>query len=218
MNELNNLRKRAGLSMDQLAKAMGLSGSSSIQRYLSDDYDDGFKPKMAARIRAALIAKGSPPIADGDLSILFAIPLTLADRITTVRERAGWSQTQLAAEVGVSRGAVAQWEVGKTEPSASNLREIAVKAAVGFDWLAIGRGNPPENIISGALSGAENVPARATLPLPEGTVTIEMPARLSDRSLERLSEWFELLTHLAEAPSPDGTTVYTGPDAEKSVR
>jgi transcriptional regulator with XRE-family HTH domain len=42
----------------------------------------------------------------------------------------------------VSRGAVSQWESGTTEPSAANLRSVAVETGVNYEWLATGRGEP----------------------------------------------------------------------------
>lgn len=60
----NALRERAGLSMEKLARAMGLAGRSGIQRYLEPHYDpEGGLPtdKLESAI-AALVGKGSPPI------------------------------------------------------------------------------------------------------------------------------------------------------------
>lgn len=43
--------------------------------------------------------------------------------------------------MGVSRGAVAQWEMEKgTAPSVVNLSQLAVRTGVAFEWLATGRG------------------------------------------------------------------------------
>jgi transcriptional regulator with XRE-family HTH domain len=50
------------------------------------------------------------------------------------------SLTRFAQMLSVTRGAVSQWELGIVEPSAENLRNIALKANVNFDWLATGRG------------------------------------------------------------------------------
>ena len=74
----------------------------------------------------------------------------LGDRIALVRKLAGWGQTKLAKEVGVTRGAVGQWEMGKTQPTSSNLGEIAVKAGVDYDWLATGRGYAPTSVLAGS--------------------------------------------------------------------
>lgn len=56
--------------MDELAKLMGFKGQSSIQRYLSPDYDKEYRPEIARRFRSALIDRGDPPITDDDLKIL----------------------------------------------------------------------------------------------------------------------------------------------------
>lgn len=61
---LRELRERAGLSMDDLAKGMGYSRASSIQRYVNpDEYrKQYFAPDLAAKLAKALVGKGSPPI------------------------------------------------------------------------------------------------------------------------------------------------------------
>jgi transcriptional regulator with XRE-family HTH domain len=65
---------------------------------------------------------------------------TLAERITEARAAAGLSQGGLAKRVGVTRGAVGQWETGTTEPNDSNLRRIAIETGSSYEWLATGRG------------------------------------------------------------------------------
>ena len=47
------------------------------------------------------------------------------DRLKELREGAGISQMQLAKELGVSQSAVAKWELGKTEPTASAIISVA---------------------------------------------------------------------------------------------
>ena len=54
------LRKRAGLSMAELAHAMGYAGSSSIQRYESQE--DWLPVPIVEKLCRALVGKGSPPI------------------------------------------------------------------------------------------------------------------------------------------------------------
>lgn len=62
--KFRQLRDRAGLSMDDLAKAMGYSRASSIQRYESaDEYRKQFiGPDLAAKLAKAVVGKGEPPI------------------------------------------------------------------------------------------------------------------------------------------------------------
>ncbi|TPG51433.1 XRE family transcriptional regulator [Rhodanobacter glycinis] len=62
-------------------------------------------------------------------------------RIREARSRVGVSQEEFAARLGVSRGAVAQWEMEKgTSPSVKNLEQVAIHSGFAFEWLATGRG------------------------------------------------------------------------------
>lgn len=58
------LRERAGLSMDDLAKGMGFARASSIQRYENkDEYRKEFiSPDLAARMSKVIVGRGTPPI------------------------------------------------------------------------------------------------------------------------------------------------------------
>lgn len=68
--------------------------------------------------------------------------MDLETRVRVARQRAGMTQSQLAERIGVTRGAVANWEISKRpKPSVSNLIEIAVATRVSFEWLATGRGD-----------------------------------------------------------------------------
>ena len=51
--------------------------------------------------------------------------MILADKITEERKKNGWSQEELANQLGVSRQAVSKWENGTSDPSTSNLIAIA---------------------------------------------------------------------------------------------
>lgn len=67
---------------------------------------------------------------------------SLANRIRRARTSAKLTQDQLAGSLGVHRSAVAQWEQPRgTRPTTGNLMEVAKATGVGFDWLALGRGN-----------------------------------------------------------------------------
>ena len=48
-----------------------------------------------------------------------------SEELKRARKRAGKTQVQLAAELGVSNGTVAMWETGKREPDYEMLRRIA---------------------------------------------------------------------------------------------
>ena len=47
------------------------------------------------------------------------------DRLKELRAEKGLSQMQLAKELNLSQSAVAKWELGKTEPTASAIIAIA---------------------------------------------------------------------------------------------
>ncbi|WP_374013710.1 helix-turn-helix transcriptional regulator [Pseudoxanthomonas koreensis] len=78
--------------------------------------------------------------------------IKLSTRIRIARQRAQLSQKALASRIGVSRGAVANWECPQgASPATSRLEVIAHAAGVCFEWLATGRGpvayrNDPDDI------------------------------------------------------------------------
>lgn len=67
--------------------------------------------------------------------------MKLSMRIRIARQRARLSQEGLAAQLGVTRGAVANWEcsVG-AQPASARLERLAQVTGVCFEWLATGRG------------------------------------------------------------------------------
>ena len=65
----------------------------------------------------------------------------LAGRIRKSRMSKGMSQRQLAIYLGVTRGAVANWECANAAlPATERLQRIAQATGVAFEWLATGRG------------------------------------------------------------------------------
>lgn len=67
--------------------------------------------------------------------------MTLPIRIRIARRHAGYSQSKLAAAVGVQRSAVSHWEPSQGKnPRMAHLREIATVTGTQFEWLATGRG------------------------------------------------------------------------------
>ena len=49
--------------------------------------------------------------------------MILGDKITNLRKKAGWSQEELAHQLGVSRQAVSKWESGQSLP---DLEKVAL--------------------------------------------------------------------------------------------
>jgi transcriptional regulator with XRE-family HTH domain len=46
-------------------------------------------------------------------------------KLKQLRKQSGLSQAELAAAIGVTQGAVSQWEMGSSKPSLGNLVSIA---------------------------------------------------------------------------------------------
>lgn len=63
----------------------------------------------------------------------------LAGKLRAARQSAHLTQAQIAQALGVTRGAVTQWEAKgaqtRTTPSLETLREFAIRTCVPLDWL-----------------------------------------------------------------------------------
>jgi len=75
-----------------------------------------------------------------DAQTVFASPGS-GDRIRTARVRRGLTQAALAAAVGVSRSAVAQWETGRAGQVHANLVAVATALGVSVGYLFVGSAN-----------------------------------------------------------------------------
>ncbi len=62
----------------------------------------------------------------------------IGSRIRSARERLGLTQAGLAAQVGVTRSAVAQWETGRAGQVGGHLTQIASVLGVGIEHLLLG--------------------------------------------------------------------------------
>ena len=60
---------------------------------------------------------------------------TLADRLKTLREKAGYTQSEIARSFGISRSSVNAWEMGLSVPSTQYIVELAKKFEVSTDYL-----------------------------------------------------------------------------------
>ena len=66
-------------------------------------------------------------------------PQEIGTRIRAARQELGWTQDQLAAAVGVSRSAVAQWETGRAGQITGNLTRVSSALGIGVEHLMHGR-------------------------------------------------------------------------------
>jgi putative transcriptional regulator len=58
--------------------------------------------------------------------------------IRELREARGWTQLELATRLGVTPSTVYNWERGRHEPRAGQLRELARLFGVAMDEVALG--------------------------------------------------------------------------------
>lgn len=148
---------------------------------------------------------GDPPIQEDDLDQAAENALTIeAPRdlspagikawISKVSDEVGTTPTQLARAAQLAASTVNKFL--RDEDPVRSLTAGTVEKLL----IAARKMSPAREQVS---VPAMLTTAPATLTLPEGTVTMEVPAKLSDRSRELLSSWVALLI---------------GPGAEKSAR
>lgn len=61
--------------------------------------------------------------------------MKLSDRIREARKSQGLSQEDLAIRMGLTQGAVSQWERGETYPALDLLTQLAIVLCASTDWL-----------------------------------------------------------------------------------
>jgi DNA-binding XRE family transcriptional regulator len=66
------------------------------------------------------------------------IPIELRHRLRIAREEAGFSQDDLAAEIGVARNTIVNAELAKVSPRRIVLRAWALACGVRLSWLLTG--------------------------------------------------------------------------------
>lgn len=68
----------------------------------------------------------------------------LSKRLLDMRKAKGYSQAQVAMKLGISQGAVSQWEHGVTVPAAEQLLSLADIYGITVDEI-LGRSAPEQN-------------------------------------------------------------------------
>lgn len=70
--------------------------------------------------------------------------MILADKITELRKKNGWSQEDLASQLGVSRQSVSKWESGQSIPDLERILRMSEIFGVTTDHLLKDEAAPPE--------------------------------------------------------------------------
>ena len=55
--------------------------------------------------------------------------MILADKIITLRKKAGWSQEELASQLGVTRQSVSKWEGAQSVPDLDKVVQMTLRCA-----------------------------------------------------------------------------------------
>ena len=111
--------------------------------------------------------------------------MLLADKIVTLRKRAGWSQEELAAQLGVSRQSVSKWEGAQSVPDMQKVVQMSRLFGVTTDYLLKEELGEPE--LAPAESAAPKL-ALATLLCVLSPAALLLLAALSDRPGAAISE------------------------------
>ncbi|MBO7176014.1 MAG: helix-turn-helix transcriptional regulator, partial [Clostridia bacterium] len=61
--------------------------------------------------------------------------MILADKIIDLRKKQGWSQEELAEQLGVSRQSVSKWESGMSVPDLNKIIAMSELFGVSTDYL-----------------------------------------------------------------------------------
>jgi HTH-type transcriptional regulator/antitoxin HipB len=97
-----------------------------------------------------------PDATDAKESLAYAAPImqTMGDRIRQLRTARGWSQSELAGRVGVTVGAISQWELGSTKNiKLETFIKLCDELATDFHYLIFGptRKPPPRRSGQGSI-------------------------------------------------------------------
>lgn len=91
--------------------------------------------------------------------------MILADKIITLRKKAGWSQEELAVQLGVTRQSVSKWEGAQSVPDMDKIVQLSRLFGVSTDYL-----------LKDELE-EEEITADTSAALPLRRVTMETAAR-----------------------------------------
>lgn len=172
--KIAKLRERSGLSMNELANRMGFKGQSSIQRYLSPDYDKGFRPEIADKFKAALVGLGDPPITPSEVEVFD-----------------NWAETSGGETLELREVHTASIEAGKsTEEYIEFLAQLGLHPRSGLSTVL-------SQMRRSRTLGVDENSFVVGLPMAEGDVVLKMPKHISQESAGALRDWLNHLINLS---------------------
>lgn len=91
--------------------------------------------------------------------------MILADKITELRKKAGWSQEELAAQLGVSRQSVSKWEGAQSVPDMEKILQLSNLFGVSTDYLLKDEITQPETKTASSITAQNAAEYGETKPL-----------------------------------------------------
>ena len=91
--------------------------------------------------------------------------MILADKITELRKKAGWSQEELAAQLGVSRQSVSKWEGAQSVPDMEKILQLSNLFGVSTDYLLKDEITQPETKTASSITAQTAADYVETKPL-----------------------------------------------------
>ena len=83
--------------------------------------------------------------------------MILADKIAELRKKNGWSQEELAGQLGVSRQSVSKWESAASIPDLDKILKLSELFGVSTDYLLKDSGEPEEEALPAVMPAGESM-------------------------------------------------------------
>ncbi len=113
--------------------------------------------------------------------------LAIGHRMKLARENAGVSQPRLANLVGVTKGAVGQYETGRAIPRPERLEAIAAVLNVSVEWLLTG--DEPDELVKAQTSAElELLRLLRTIPANEHDTALAVLAAMAAQAAKRIKK------------------------------
>ena len=130
--------------------------------------------------------------------------LIMAERFSQLRKKAGFSQEELAAKLGISRQAVSKWERAESSPDTDNLIALSRLYGISLDELLLGdkqakpsldneKSQAAEKTGSCSHAAYDNLPSENQTVNDDSKCTREAGEKLQGGIWERLGVIFPIL-------------------------
>ena len=100
--------------------------------------------------------------------------MIFADKLIQLRKKSGWSQEELAEQMGVSRQSISKWEGAQSIPDLEKIIRLAKLFSVSTDYLLLDELGEPEQ--APALPGEEG-PALRRITMEQANAFMEIKAK-----------------------------------------